>query len=236
MAILQEHIKFYRKAFSMPDFFKGKVATIGVQEIRGNSLPKDFNFKDFKSLIEAKGAKVETIDYFDEHADHKLDLNLPIPKNLHNRYDTVIDIGSLEHIFDTKQAMDNCFKMLKVGGFYMLHTPVQGYFRDGLHTFNPEGLIGALKLNGFDILSVKYGTLRGTPMIDPTPGRDVNIWILAKKKKNMKNFVVPQQDWWKQVLKEDFEMPWNKRKRNEKGIFAKIKERLVLAYYAAGFA
>ncbi len=55
----------------------------------------------------------------------------------HERYQTVYDVGTIEHVFDTRQCFENCARMVAVGGHYFIHTPVRGYFGHGLHTFAP---------------------------------------------------------------------------------------------------
>ncbi|MEK6891391.1 MAG: hypothetical protein AABX03_04615 [Nanoarchaeota archaeon] len=239
MAILQEHLRFFREIFSIKDFFGERIASIGVQEIRarrGGKMPKDFDYKNFKELLFARGVKaVDEFDYFDEKANIKFDFNRPIDKKYYEKYNTVIDIGSLEHIFDTKQAMENCLRMVKVNGFYFLHTPVNGYFKDGFHTFNPDAIIGALKSNGFQIIYEKYGTLRGKEIKNPAYGRDVNLWIVARKLKKIDKFNIPQQEWWDEMLKEDWKSNWKQRvKRREKNYLQKLIERLKIIWYAAG--
>jgi len=238
MAVLQEHLQFFRQMFRVPGFFGNNVATLGVQEIRpkrGQVMPKDFNFKDFTSLLLVRGVKnVDTFDFFDKTAKIKFDFNNKIPSKYYEKYDTFIDIGSLEHIFDTRQAMENCLKMVKVGGLYVLHTPVQGYFRDGFHTFNPDALVGALKVNGFDILYEKYCTMKGTEMEDPQYGRDVNIWVVARKTKKMKDFKIPQQEWWAETLERDWSVPWRMRQKKEKSLLEKIMLKLKIIWYASG--
>lgn len=44
------------------------------------------------------------------------DMNLPLPPSLVGSYDLVIDVGTIEHIFDLKQAFWNLHDLVKVGG------------------------------------------------------------------------------------------------------------------------
>ena len=108
---------------------------------------------------------------------------------------TFIDIGSLEHVFDTRQCFESCLRMVAPGGHYMLHTPVNGYYAHGFHVFNPECLIGALQLNGFRVIYEKYSRIDGTVVEDPSTG-DIIAWIIAKKERPMGQFVCPQQRKW----------------------------------------
>ena len=98
-------------------------------------VPRDFRFSSLTELLCSKGHPVTTLDYFDSRADLRYDMNQPVPEGEHNRYGTLIDIGSLEHLFDTAGCLENCFRMVRPGGSYLLHTPINGYFGHGLHVF-----------------------------------------------------------------------------------------------------
>jgi hypothetical protein len=68
---------------------------------------------------------MDSIDFSDyEGANILHDLNLPVKDSLVEQYDTLIDLGTTEHIFNVPQALDNCVKLIKVGGksfiFYLL--------------------------------------------------------------------------------------------------------------------
>jgi hypothetical protein len=188
--------------------------TIGLQTIIGEDLPDDFRHADATELLRARGiADVTSIDLFDETADLQYDLNVPVPSREEERYRTVCDIGSLEHVFDTKQCMENCMRMVGPGGHYLLQTPVKGYYGHGFHTFNPELIISAFRLNGFDIEYLKYSTGNGMPIEElehvpaGLPGEQVQvlprrsppkclIWIVGKKTAPMEDFQIPQQGMW----------------------------------------
>jgi len=137
MAILKEHIPFYREIFKIPGIISEPILTFGFQDIIGENIPTEFRFKDLKRLITSKGIKnILTLDLFDVRADLRYDLNLPVPEFEHNKYNLVFDIGTLEHIFDTRQTIENCLRMIKKGGFYFVQTTVRGYFRHGLHVLS----------------------------------------------------------------------------------------------------
>lgn len=63
---------------------------------------------------------VDSIDISDyENATIEQDMNQPIPEHLKLQYDTVIDRGSLEHIFNFPVSIKNCMSLIKPGGFYI---------------------------------------------------------------------------------------------------------------------
>ncbi len=61
--------------------------------------------------------EVEACDVSDwESAEHVFDLNAPAPKELHGRFDTILDPGSLNFIFHLPNVLKNLHDLLKVGG------------------------------------------------------------------------------------------------------------------------
>lgn len=163
-------------------------------------VPEEFRAPDLLTLLRQRGLQqVAVLDHFDDRATLDYDMNLPVPDREHDRYGTLLDIGCLEHVFDTRQCLENCLRMVREGGTYFLHTVINGYLRHGLHVFNPEGLLGALTLNGFEIVYLKYSTASGAPLQDPAQARDAIVWIVARKLRGFKRFESPQQGQWREI-------------------------------------
>lgn len=99
-------------------------------------------FKDNYSepLFEILGAgKVDSLDFSDyEKATIIHDLNLPFPRELRNRFTTIIDSGTLEHIFNFPTAIKNCMNALKTGGHFIGITPANNLMGHGFYQFSPE--------------------------------------------------------------------------------------------------
>jgi hypothetical protein len=160
-------------------------------------VPPEFASPTLTAVLKAGGSSVDEIDLFDRRASIQLDMNYPVRPTSYEQYDTLIDIGSLEHVFDTRQAIDNCLRMIKVGGYYLLSTPVKGYFGHGFHTFNPDALRQAIVLNGFEIceemFTDRFTTLR---LLGHGHRAEASIWLLARKLEPLEAFVIPQQRLW----------------------------------------
>ena len=57
------------------------------------------------------------IDKFDFEQPQILhDLNAPVPDDLRDRFNLIVDSGTIEHIFDVRQVMENVVRMTRVGG------------------------------------------------------------------------------------------------------------------------
>jgi len=203
MSVIFELLPFYREIFKIKDFWKEPFLLIGIPRMDGVYMPKDFDYSDLVELLKDRGLKdVSTLDYFDPKADIRHDLNKPISKRYQNKFKVLFDMGSIEHVFDTRQCLENYFKMIKKNGLFVLVTGINGYYGHGIHVFSPEALKEALKLNGFKIIYSQYATSTGRKMDHVDTKKNMLIWIVARKTKNTgKNFLVPQQIKWERKYK-----------------------------------
>ena len=164
------------------------------------AIPKEFQEGNLSDILKNLGLRdIRTMDYFDKRADIIHDMNLPLDHSLWGLFSTVIDIGSLEHVFDTKQCLWNLFRLLKLNGHLLLDTPCNGYFDHGFHTLSPECLIQAVELNGFEIKYLKYSTPDGYELEHPGIVSNAIIWLAAEKKEDKESFVIPQQGCWRDI-------------------------------------
>jgi hypothetical protein len=224
MPIIAQHVPIYQEILAIPGVVSDPVLSWGVTKIKipdvfrqpwaslstrekliklqhtlMNNLPwtvsDEFAQPDLGTLLQARGVKtVDVLDWYDTRANLRLDMNLPVAAELHDRYGMFIDIGCLEHVFDTRQCIENCMRMVAPGGHYILCTPVSGYVSHGFHTFDPKGLGLAMTLNGFDVVYQRYTTPMGKVLRKPRG--DTLIWLVGRKRSTMGEFKVPQQDYW----------------------------------------
>lgn len=91
-------------------------------------------------LLDRFGAsKVDSVDFSGyEGASVIHDMNLPLPERLTGRYDTVIDGGCLEHIFNVPQALLNCSAFCKPGAQILHMVPANNCCGHGFWQFSPE--------------------------------------------------------------------------------------------------
>jgi len=82
--------------------------------------------------------KVDSIDYSDyEKCTIVHDMNIPVENNI-QKYDTIFDGGSLEHIFNVNQALKNVSSMCKPGGQIIHSLPANNQCGHGFWQFSPE--------------------------------------------------------------------------------------------------
>lgn len=96
--------------------------------------------RDGSAFLKLLGARhVDEIDISDyEGASIVHDMNQPVPAHYRQRYDLVYDGGSLEHIFDVRQALQNISDMLAPGGIYVGTTCGNNMLGHGFYQFSPE--------------------------------------------------------------------------------------------------
>lgn len=83
------------------------------------------------------------------------DFSLPIPDSLHERFDTFLDFGSIEHIFDVAQVIENIAKLVKPDGHILIVTNANGFPSHGFFQYSPEFFYSAFSnRNGFADTSV----------------------------------------------------------------------------------
>lgn len=103
------------------------------------------------------------------------DLNKQIPMEHHSTFDTVIDGGTLEHIFDVRQGWSNLLSLPKLGGNIILHHPADSYFGHGFYQFGPELYFRVLSWeNGYRIREIYIHQ-----------GRESNRWLALPDPKEL---------------------------------------------------
>lgn len=231
MAILAGHVRWFEEIFARPGVLREPIIMLGFQEIgihpvcfrevatspllrfrksvvrRMRGLPEianpEFRVPSLIDFLRNRGLRdVRVIDPHDPRSDFRHDMNQLIPRTAWASCNTFLDIGSLEHVFDTRTCLENALRMVRVGGFYLLHTCVNGYLGHGLHTFNDEGLLDALELNGFRVEYLRFTTPEGEPVETPGSARDTLAWILARKERELVDFRCPEQRGWDELYRE----------------------------------
>jgi SAM-dependent methyltransferase len=87
-----------------------------------------------------------------ENATFILDLNYDIPSNLNEKFDFIIDGGTMEHVFDTKKCLSNIHKMLKPGGFIVHLNPINNHVDHGFYQFSPTFYYDYYSTNKYSII------------------------------------------------------------------------------------
>ena len=93
-------------------------------------------------------------DYIDINAsrgiERVVDLNEEAPEDLTNKYDIVLDPGTLEHCFNIAMAFSNVISFLKRGGF-VIHVNPLNLPNHGFWSLNPTAYFDFYSNNGFKV-------------------------------------------------------------------------------------
>jgi len=140
-----------------------------------NHLLKEYKFGDYSDDFLSKLLGVKQLTVVDasayEGADVIHDLNQPIPESFKNKFDVVLDCGTLEHIFNFPTAVANLMQMTKVGGRLFISTPSNNLDGHGFFQFSPELMFRIFtKENGFELTRVVV-TENVFPSFEMTPHR-----------------------------------------------------------------
>jgi hypothetical protein len=150
-------------------------------------LCQEFNLKITPELLEGtyrqrfadavlKAFGLTKLDHMDvfpgEGATIIHDLNHPIPDNLRNQFEVVLDNGTLEHVFNVPQALENFAGLCSVGGHVAMIAPANNYCGHGFFQFSPELFFRTFSdSNGFtdaQVTLLEYGIRgRNIPVVDP---------------------------------------------------------------------
>ena len=132
--------------------------------LRKKGCINDVSF--FKSIGFQSVESCDVSDY--EGTKHVLDLNLPVPMDFYDSYDVIVDGGTLEHIFNIPQVLENIFNMLKTGGRIIHLTPTSNFVDHGFYMFSPTLF--------FDYYTVNRWNIVTNYLINNTITREADVW------------------------------------------------------------
>ncbi|NGZ94829.1 MAG: hypothetical protein CV089_01625 [Nitrospira sp. WS110] len=114
-------------------------------------------------------SQIDALDYSEfEGANVIHDLNSSdIPSNCEGLYDTIIDHGTLEHVFHLPNALFALFKFLKVGGRLITSSPGNGFFDHGFYMLQPTLLYDFYSANAWEINVVQVARVSQNQETDP---------------------------------------------------------------------
>lgn len=95
------------------------------------------------------------------------DLNEPLPAHLLQKYDAVVDGGTLEHVFNVPVAFRNAMDALRVGGRFFATVPANNFCGHGFYQFSAEFFYRVFsRENGFEMRQVLVAPARAAGWLD----------------------------------------------------------------------
>ena len=197
------------------------------RHLRGNKYYVEELLKDcFGSSI------VDSIDVNDfEGATIIHDMNVEIPNNLKGKYDTVIDGGTLEHIFNIPQALDNASYLCKPGGQIIHMLPANNQCGHGFWQMSPELFFSLYSdKNGYKDTDVFLARSSNGKyfykVIKPENGKRVNIYSHDEVGAYIRSVRKQTEFSHKDVQQSDYVYLWNEHDHKGTGIHNRLESFL----------
>jgi len=202
-------------------------ATIGRQEIHVPKTKNPIRQVDLTRFCEPLLENFfgsHSIDSFDnspyEGATYIVDMNSPIPKELERKYDTVIDGGCLEHIFNIPQALKNCSLLLKAGGQIIHVLPANNFCGHGFWQFSPELFFSLYsEENGYKSTEIFLASNNDNrywyKVKKPRNGQRVNIYSSSEISILVRTILTNEAFKHNQIQQSDYVAQWNATNQNK---------------------
>jgi len=145
MALTFHTFKFLEKLKKENHFF-GETLSIGrlnnlIKKDEFKKLKLDFSDDFFADRLLCNNFEITSLNALDyssfEDADIIQDLNKPIV-NIEKKFDTILDFGTSEHVFDVSQCLKNISNLCKKGGTIIHCLPANNNCGHGFWQFSPE--------------------------------------------------------------------------------------------------
>ena len=163
-----------QRLYITPAWLRWRLRAIGIA-LDSTAAAKLFEEADgfAEPLLRVLGAReIVSLDASAyEGASRVADMNTKIAPDLENAFTTVLDSGSLEHVFDFRTAIANCMRMVASDGHLLIVTPANNMAGHGFYQFSPELFYRVLsESNGFSIeriLATELSSRRWYEVADP---------------------------------------------------------------------
>ena len=99
-------------------------------------------------------AKYRAIDLGDLRADWQCDLNHPV--DIPERFDTIANFGTGEHIFNISEVFRSMHVLLREGGLQLHVMPVCGDVNHGFYNIHPTVYLDVAKANDYVVEDIRY--------------------------------------------------------------------------------
>lgn len=124
-----------------------------------------------ESVFKALGLMLEVFDIAAHRGGELIrDLNYQLPSADLERYDIVLDVGTLEHCFNIGQAAFNMAGLVKEGGI-ILHENPFNWGNHGFYGISPTWYHDFYGQNGFEVLDMKMIATDGQEVTGVPPTR-----------------------------------------------------------------
>ena len=128
-------------------------------------------------------SSAQTLDL--DGGDLRLDLEDGDFTEYRQSFDVVLNIGTLEHVWDAHTAHCNAASMVREGGYYIGHAPVKGYYAHGHHVTWDKSILAFFAKNGF--------SHRDSWLLEEIQGSI--LWHVEQRNTVVSHWLKPKQIW-----------------------------------------
>ena len=198
------------------------------------------NYTNAQTVFTLLGARnVFVADYSPyENPDILIDLNNCVSDEYSEKFDVLLDGGTLEHIFDIPTALFNIVKMLKKDGEIILILPASNAIDHGFYSFSPTLLYDFFSNNGFNNFSCylrevssfnlnkkgkiyKYNHVGNQYVL--TSKKSIEIIFFAKKYEDVKQMIKPMQSLYTNALWSNKQEVNRSQKKEKRKVFKRLR-------------
>ena len=150
---------------------------LGNQECRIDGAAQEFFGVDDYTTLDPDGGDIEE------------DLTQWVPDR---KYQTVFNLGTIEHIWDAHKAFSVAASAVEIGGAFIHHAPAGGYEGHGVHVTDWRMTRRFFEQNGFDIGDIWFSRQNGQPLgsIQRNQGQQI-FWMVAWKVEEVEEYKAP---------------------------------------------
>lgn len=143
-------------------------------------LAQNIHQRTLFQLLGYARSKVRSMDISDfEGCDIVHDLNEPVASTLHDRFDLIVDAGTIEHVFSLKDAFFNVARMCRIDGMVIHFAPVD-MVNHGFVNLNSYVFEDFYRTNGFERVCLRYIAIPNEPGKEETHFLDINPFLLRE--------------------------------------------------------
>lgn len=215
---------------------------------KGTVYERNINANSFFYLLGSK--KTFSLDFSNyENSDYIYDLNKKLPNILRNKFNTVIDIGTSEHVFNFNQVLKNITYALKKNGFYILSLPSSNAIDHGFYSFSPSFFYDYFSINNYDIQEsyiierspffyeskYKIYKYKPGPEMPIVSSKFIESFFILKKNKNSFTQNIPFQNVYLNNMWKGNTNKTNNRLEKKISLFKSLLKKILLNKYTPHF-
>ena len=164
-------------------------------------------------------ASMTAIDFHGTAEALKLDLNGPV--DLGRRFDLVMNLGTIEHVFNVAEAVRTVHEHCRPGGLMLHGMPLSGWLEHGFYSFNSTFYFDLAQANDYAVevaLYTEWEPLRIVPLADRESirrladrdgiGPNSLLYVLLRRPSNEAPFRIPMQGYYAGQLSPQAAAAW----------------------------